>query len=126
MLELIVPERGGPRRGDCCVSISGRFRRVLIFKEAYEEMKVHRGEDFEHVQFWADKERPDRFWIRPAAKEAPGSARIVLNPGNGTRTVSVSYVLKFLDWKTQNSVRCSLQWDTENKAAVVNIGTNSE
>jgi len=83
------------------------------------EMRRYHGRDFGYVQFWADSDHPDRFWIRPAAREDGGSARIVLNPKNGTRTVSAAFLLKSLDWKAKGSVRYPLRWDSENDAAVV-------
>ena len=123
MLELILPDSGGPRRGDCCVSISGKFRRILLFKEAYAEICFHHGQDFEYVQFLVDREKPDRFWMRPAVKEACGSARIVRNPRNGTRTMSAAYLFKALGWESERSVGYPLMWDAENDAAVVITGT---
>lgn len=123
MLELMVPDGGGLRRGACCVSISGKFRRILIFKEAYDEMRQHCGHDFSHVQFWSDRYQPDRFWMRPVTEGAEACSRVVLNPVNKTRSISASHVLKRLGWKTEQSVRCSLGWDVENNAAVVSLGT---
>jgi len=81
MLELILPHASF-RKGECCVSASGKFKRILIFKQAYEEMKDHHDNDFQFVHFLADKERPDRFWISRATKELQGSSQIVLNPKN--------------------------------------------
>lgn len=121
MLELIVAETGGARRGDCCVTISGKLRRILIFKEAYEMMRSHHGSDFDCVQFWGDKEQPDRFWIKPVTSEVSGSTRIVVNPKNRTRTISVAYLLRFLAWDAEQSVRCPLAWAPEKHAAVVTV-----
>jgi hypothetical protein len=126
MLELIAAETGSARRGDCCVTISGRLRRILIFKEAYEMMRGHHGSDFDCVQFWGDKEQPDRFWIKSATKELPGSTRIVVNPKNRTRTISVAHLLRFLAWGTEQSVRCPLAWDLENHGAVVIFASTEE
>ena len=125
MLELIMPDKRGLRKGDCCVSISGKFKRVLLFKGAYEEMRFYYGQDFEFVQFFTDKETLGRFWIRPGAKELPGVSRVALNPNNGTRTISASYVLKALGWECEQSVRCPLEWDPENHAALVIMTTPS-
>ena len=72
MLELIVPDTGGLRRGDCCISISGRFNRILVFREAYAKMRLHQGADFDYVQFLADKDKPGIFWMRPAITGALG------------------------------------------------------
>ena len=104
------------------MSISGKFRRILIFKEAYDEIKRHSGNDFSCVQFWSDREQPDRFWMRPVSEGAEGSARIALNAANGTRTISAAYLLKFLDWSRERSLRCPLRWDMANNAAVVLTG----
>ncbi len=122
MLELIVPDGGRRRRGESVISISRKFSRILLYKEAYAEMKRSYGTDFEYVQFFSDRQEPGRFWIKPAAKEAPGSARIVLNPANGTRTISAAHLLKVLNWEPEQSVRCPLMWDEENSAAVVITG----
>ncbi len=119
MLELIVPDASSRHRGQSYVSISGKFSRILLYKEAYAEMKGRHGRDFEFVQFFSDRQEPGRFWIRPATKEAPGSARIVLNQANGTRTISAAHMLKVLNWEPEQSVRCPLMWDEENSAAVV-------
>ncbi len=125
MLELIVPDAGSIRRGEPFVSVSGKFNRILLFKGAYEEMRLHYGQDFEFVQFFVDKERLGRFWIRPGTKELPGVSRVALNPNNGTRTISVSYLLKSLGWQSEQSVRCPISWDSENNAAEVIITTAS-
>jgi hypothetical protein len=122
MLELIVPDAGSPYRGECYVSISGKFRRILLYKEAYAEMRRNHKKDFDYVQFWSDSERPNRFWIRAATKGAEGCTRIVLNPRNGSRTISAAYLLKFLDWSRERSLRCPLRWDMANDAAVVLTG----
>ncbi|MFH0851435.1 MAG: hypothetical protein V1876_01670 [Candidatus Peregrinibacteria bacterium] len=122
MLELIVPDAGGLRKGESVVSISGKFSRILLYKEAYAEMKRCCGEDFEYVQFFSDRQEPDRFWIKPATKEALGRARIVLNQANATRTISVAHLLKVLNWDLEQSVRCPMRWDEENSAAVVLTG----
>ena len=99
MLELIMPDKRGLRKGDCCVSISGKFKRILLFQESHKLMKIEYGKDFDYVQFWADPAQPDRFWIKPVAKAAVGATRIIMNPNNGTRTISVSYLLKSLGWE---------------------------
>ncbi len=125
MLELIVPDAGSVRRGEPFVSVSGKFRRILLFQEAYKLIKREHGEDFDYVQFWSDKDHPDRFWIKPAAKETVGSARIIINQANGTRTISASYVLKALGWECEQSVRCPMEWDPENHAALVIMTTPS-
>jgi hypothetical protein len=119
MLELIVADGGSNRRGERCVSVSGKLHRILIHKEAYAEMKLRYGEDFEYVQFWIDSERPERFWMKPSTREAAGTSRIALNRQNGTRTISAVHVLRALGWKSEDSVRCPLEWDSENEAAVV-------
>ncbi len=124
MLELIMPDKRGLRKGDCCVSISGKFKRVLLFKGAYEDMRLYYGQDFEFVQFFTDKETLGRFWIRPGTKELPGVSRVALNPKNGTRTISAAYLLKALGWSLEVGVRCPISWDSENNAAVVIINSS--
>ena len=119
MLELIVPDASSRHRGQCYVSISGKFSRMVLYKQAYELMVLYHGQDIDYVQFWSDNQRHDRFWIKPTAKEATGSTRIVLNPANGTKTISAAHLLKFLNWRSDRSIRCPLMWDTENKAAMV-------
>jgi hypothetical protein len=126
MLELIVPDACSPRRGESYVSISGKFRRILLYKDAYAEMRQNHGRDFDYVQFLSDSQQPDRFWIRPATKGAEGGTRIVLNVANGTRTISAAYVLKFLEWSREQSIRCPLRWDSANNAAAVSLETQSK
>ncbi len=123
MLELIVPDAGSLRRGEPFVSVSGKFRRILLFQEAYKLMRLEHGQDFNYVQFWNDKDHNDRFWIKPVAKGIVGAVRIIINPNNGTRTISVSYLLKSLGWECEQSVRCPISWDSENNAAEVIITT---
>ena len=72
MLELIVPDANSRHRGQCYVSISGKFSRMVLYKEAYELMVRYHGQDIDYVQFFSDSQRHDRFWIKPAAKEATG------------------------------------------------------
>ena len=106
MLELIVPDAGSIRRGEPFVSVSGKFRRILLFQEAYKLMRLEHGHDFNYVQFWNDKDHNDRFWIKPVAKGIVGAVRVIINPNNGTRTISASYLLKALGWRCEQSVRC--------------------
>lgn len=126
MLELIVPDAYRPHRGESYVGISGKFRRLLPYKEAYAEMRQNHGRDFDYVQFLSDTKQPDRFWIRPATKEAEGGTRIMLNVANGSRTISVANVLTFLRWSREQSIRCPLRWDSANNAAVVSLETQNK
>jgi hypothetical protein len=121
MLKLIVPDRGGVRNGEPFVSISGKLKRILIFQGTYTLMKLKHGDDFDHVQFWTDTDQPHRFWIKPVADGEKGSVRIAINSANSTRTISAAYLLKALDWKEKQSVRCPLEWDSRNNAAMVVI-----
>jgi hypothetical protein len=123
MLELILHDGASSKRGQCYVSISGKFHRILIYKEAYAEMSLKQGQDFDHVQLFGDRDQPDRFWIKPSIKGMTGSTRIALNAANGTRTISATSLLKYLVWGTEQSVRCPLDWDAHNHAAVVVIDT---
>ena len=75
MLELIVPDAGSIRRGEPFVSVSGKFRRILLFQEAYKLMRLEHGQDFNYVQFWNDKDHNDRFWIKPVAKGDSGGGQ---------------------------------------------------
>ncbi len=40
MLELIMQDKRGLRKRDCCVSISGKFKRILLFQESHKLMKI--------------------------------------------------------------------------------------
>ncbi len=111
--------------GEPFVSVSGKFRRILLFQEAYKLMRLEHGQDFNYVQFWNDKDHNDRFWIKPVVKAVVGAVRIIINPNNGTRTINASYVLKALGWECEQSVRCPLEWDPENHAALVIMTTPS-
>ena len=88
-------------------------------------MSLQHGQDFEFVQFWNDKDHHGPILDKTGCQGSSGAVGIMINPNNGTRTISASYLLKSLGWQSEQSVRCPISWDSENNAAVVIMTTPS-
>jgi len=112
-------------RGAEYVSINPKLSRLLLYKKGYEEITKHYGRDVDYVQILTDNERPKLFWLKPCDSEAPGMRKMD-RTSQHTRTVSIRALLKELKWKPEKTVRFALEWDSEEKAARIDITQDDE
>ena len=107
-------------RGAEYVSINPKLSRLLLYKKGYEEITKNYGQDVDFVQILTDKDRPNFFWLKPCDSEAPGNRKMD-RTSQHTRTLSIRALLKELKWKPTATVRLPLEWDSEEKAAKIDI-----
>ncbi|GEM_PF-1324223 len=119
MLQVIIRENAASFRYGSFVSISGKFQRLLLFKEAYGLMKLNSGGHFSYIQFCTGLKKPGIFWMRPCEQDSPGSVRIVTNRQNGSLTIAAGHLLTSIGWDSLETVRCPLTWDEGNRAGMV-------
>jgi hypothetical protein len=113
-------------RGDTYVSINPKLNRLLLYKRAYEDMKKAYGKDIDHVLVLWDDERPHLFWIQPCDADVQG-ARKLDTPSENTRTLSIRMLLQKLGWKKdRGTVRLPLDWDKDQKAAIIDTSKAEE
>jgi len=112
-------------RGAAFVSINPKLSRLLLYKKGYELIKKHYGRDVEHVQILTDKERSNFFWLKPCDTDAPGSRKMDRTSAS-TRTLSIRALFNELEWKPDGTVRLPLEWDSEEKAARLDISKAEE
>lgn len=117
VMALRIVERKA-RKSKASVSISGRYNRLFIFQKAYALMKERFGGDFEHVQFLVDDTRKGFFWLKPCTETETGATPI--NKTGNNRLLSVAALLDELGWEKEESVTFSIEYDTKNRAWVVN------
>lgn len=112
-------------RGSAYISINAKLSRLLLYKEAFEVMKKHYGQEVDFVQILTDEERPYFFWLKPCDSEAPGMRKMDKTSQN-TRTLSIRSLLKELKLKPKETVRFRLDWDEEEQAARVDVSKAEE
>jgi hypothetical protein len=102
-----------------------KLSRLLLYKQAYEILETHYGQQVDFVQILTDEDRSIFFWLRPCDSDAPG-ARKMDKTSKSTRTLSIRSLLKELKLKSKETVRFRLQWDGEENAARIDISQPEE
>ncbi len=112
--------RDKPKQGKSFVAISSKYFRIHLYTKTYDLAVAAYGKDFDHVQFYLDDERSDRFWIKPCPVEAPSSKQIHLV--KKSRVISAASLLNELNWrKDKGTIRYPAYWDEEYEAIMVDL-----
>ena len=102
VLEIFVDERYR-HRGSACVSINVQLSRLILYKQAYQILETHYGQEVDFLQILLDKDRPNFFWLRPCDSEAPGSRKMD-RTSKSTRTLSVRFSPKEIENNIKRNV----------------------
>lgn len=107
-------------RGSPSVSINPKLARLLLYKEAYELMKKHYGNDFGFVQILTDEDRPKLFWLKPCEPGVLGGRKMdTTSPSS--HTISIRALLTEIKLKPNGTLRFRVVWDKEEQAAQIDI-----
>ena len=124
VLEVFIDDRYR-HRGSSCISINVQLSRLILYKEAYQILETHHGQEVDFLQILLDKDRPNLFWLKPCDSNAPGSRKMD-RTSKSTRSLSVRAVLKKLNITSKETLRFGLTWDEEADAGRIDISQTED
>jgi hypothetical protein len=124
VLEVFIDDRYR-HRGSSCVSINVQLSRLILYKQAYQILETHYGQELDFLQVLLDDDRPNFFWLKPCDSEAPGSRKMD-RTSKSTRTLSVRSLLKKMKITSKETIRFGLAWDEKADAGRIDISQPEE
>ncbi|MGO9569318.1 MAG: hypothetical protein ACLP5H_17415 [Desulfomonilaceae bacterium] len=111
------------RRGaGSVVSMNSSLGRVVIYREAWDEMVEGYGKEVNYVKLGITSKRPDAFWIIPCEKNDPARRKVHFSKAGGTAMLSArSLFTKLRATMVAGAKQYSAKWDPENEALEVDI-----
>ena len=108
-LRLLSNERMS-RTKTAAVRINPSLKRLTLNKPGFNLVCAKQGKDVGYVQLLIDDAKTNSFWVRPCM-EADTNSKKLEQPSPGTRSFSITALLKELDLHLDKNTSLDFAWD---------------